>query len=175
MSGLGGTIKCYRIEEYDRYPGFVRLRHWGQMEYNWKHKRYELEHTVNANRSIYGVVDVDSLEDYYYHLTSSSVNLLKSISGQAVTQRTSERPNAFKETDFVRSVWYPQWPKKSPGLADIIAKIVQNGCHVVCVTCKHRSCRDDNLQRRFSFSLEEVILLQSATQNQQIHSFRSFL
>jgi len=33
-SGLSDTIKCYKIETYNRYPGFIRLRLWGEMNYN---------------------------------------------------------------------------------------------------------------------------------------------
>src|SRR6218665_3494614 len=41
FSGLVEKIKGYKIESYDRYPGFVRLRFWGEMNYNWKFTRYE--------------------------------------------------------------------------------------------------------------------------------------
>src|SRR5688572_12739124 len=43
---------------------------------------------------------------------------------------------------------------------------MQHGCHVVYV--QHRACRNDEGQWRLSFSVAEVILLQSWTQIQQI-------
>ena len=55
-----------------------------------------------------------------------------------------------------------------------IRKIVQSGCHVV--NAKHPACRNDVLQCRLSFSVAEVILLQSWTPIQQIvyHMLRFF-
>ena len=44
MSGLADTIECYKIESYHRYPGFVRLRVLGEMNYNWKYKKYEFNY-----------------------------------------------------------------------------------------------------------------------------------
>src|SRR6218665_1584960 len=41
LSGLAETIKCFKIEPYDKYPGFVRLRLYAEMNYNWLCKRYE--------------------------------------------------------------------------------------------------------------------------------------
>src|SRR6218665_3455294 len=51
LSGLLDTIKFYKIEPYDRYPGFVRLRMWGEMTYNWKYrpKKYEVNRTAVRN------------------------------------------------------------------------------------------------------------------------------
>ena len=46
VSGLADTIECYKIEPYLRYPGFVRLRVLGKMNYNWKYKKYEFSHTT---------------------------------------------------------------------------------------------------------------------------------
>ena len=88
-------------------------------------------------------------------------------------------------SDIVGSMWCPQWPKEAQDwlnrpringwpTIDTISEVIQNGCHVVYV--KHRSCRDDKLQWRLSFSLAEVSLLQSWTQVQQIvyHLLRFF-
>ena len=85
--------------------------------------------------------------------------------------------NMRLESDVVESLWCPQWPKEAQGwlkrprnngwpTIDTITEVVANSCHVVYV--KHRSCRDENGQWRFSFSVAEVILLQSWTQVQQI-------
>src|SRR6218665_1274063 len=42
VSGLLDTIEWLKIEPYyDRYPGFVRLRGFGKMNFNWKCKKYE--------------------------------------------------------------------------------------------------------------------------------------
>src|SRR5688572_26065284 len=42
MSGLADRIVCCKIESYHKYPGFVRLRILGVMNYNWKYKKYKL-------------------------------------------------------------------------------------------------------------------------------------
>ena len=87
--------------------------------------------------------------------------------------------------DSVKSMWCPQWPREAqdwpkrqrdygwPTIATI-SEVVQNGCHVVYV--QHRACRNDDTQWRLSFSVAEVILLQSWTQIQQIvyHLLRFF-
>src|SRR6218665_949308 len=56
----------------------------------------------------------------------------------------------------------------------IIQEVVQHGCHVVYA--KHPACRNDEYQCRLSFSVAEVILLQSWTSVQQIvyHMLRFF-
>src|SRR6218665_3423196 len=41
LSGLFDTIKCYLIESYQRYPGFVRLRFLGELHYDWNYKKFE--------------------------------------------------------------------------------------------------------------------------------------
>src|SRR6218665_2266134 len=57
---------------------------------------------------------------------------------------------------------------------EAISEVVRNGCHVVY--SQHRACRDDTFQWRLSFSVAEVILLQSWTKTQQIfyHLLRFF-
>src|SRR6218665_2590754 len=107
--------------------------------------------------------------------------------GPAVKHRSEiNRPtNNSNECDFVRSVWCPHWPQEAHGwlnrprnngwlTTDVICEVLQNGCHVVWI--QHRSCRNDDLQWRFSFSLAEVILIESWTQTQQIvyHLLRFF-
>src|SRR5688572_29190703 len=41
LSGLSDRIMFFKIEPYHRYPGFVRLQKLGEMNYNWKCKKYE--------------------------------------------------------------------------------------------------------------------------------------
>src|SRR6218665_459559 len=183
FNGMVEKIECYKIESYDRYGGFVRLRFWGEMNYNWKIARYEFKYTAETNS--YGILDLNRLANEYYPMTLNSVTILKSISGPAVKQTRDKHINFPSGVDIVRSIWCPQWPKEAQGwlnrprlsgwpTIDIVSKVLQTGCHVVCV--QHRSCRDDKLQWRFSFSLAEVILLQSWTQIQQIvyHLLRFF-
>src|SRR6218665_1114957 len=48
ISGLADTVECYEIKPYPGLPGFVRLRVWGEIKYNWKHKEY----TYKLSRNI---------------------------------------------------------------------------------------------------------------------------
>src|SRR6218665_554753 len=185
MSGLSETIECYKIEPYERYPGFVRLRYWGEMDYDWKYKKYEFNHAADTYCCY--VPDFEGFAYRYSRLSDDTGFLLKSISGPAVQQRTDkEFIGSYPGCDIVMSFWCPHWPKEAQGwlkrprlngwpTTDIISEVAQNGCHLVYV--QHRSCRNDKEQWRFSFSLAEVILLQSWTQIQQIvyHLLRFFV
>src|SRR5688572_18115571 len=41
VSGLADTITCFKVDPYLRYPGFVRLRELGKINYNWTYKNFE--------------------------------------------------------------------------------------------------------------------------------------
>src|SRR6218665_1607661 len=183
MGGLADTIKCFKIEPYDRYPGFIRLQIFGEMNYDWNCNSYTFNHTAVTNS--YAILDLDSIADSFHTIALKRSTSLKRISGPAVKQLIDEHIDLCMLFDYVRSMWCPQWPKEAQGWLnrprlngwptnDIISEVVQNGCHVVCV--QHRSCRDEKLQWRFSFSLAEIILLQSWTPKQQIvyHLLRFF-
>ena len=49
VSWLDETIKCCKIEPILSYPGFVRLRVFGIMNYNWKYKKYEFGDAPSPN------------------------------------------------------------------------------------------------------------------------------
>src|SRR6218665_520054 len=184
-SGLAETVICYKIEPYDRYPGFVRLRIWGEMTFNWKCNKYDFNHTANTNSPGYAVLDLENLANRYSLNPKRGEALQKIVCGPAVKQLGDEHIGCFDGVDFVRSIWCPQWPKeaqvwlsrpRSNGwpTIDTIMEIVQNGCHVVYV--QHRACRNDKEQWRLSFSLAELTLLMSWTPKQQIvyHLLRFF-
>src|SRR6218665_3858452 len=40
LSGLADTIECLKMEPYDSYPGFVRLKRWCEMNYKWEFNKY---------------------------------------------------------------------------------------------------------------------------------------
>src|SRR6218665_899313 len=170
LNGLPDKIKCHKIEQCEGYPGFVRLKCWGFMNYNWKYNKYEYN---AAEINCFAVLNIEYVANAYP----------LAISGPAV-KRLSGPHNRYI-IDLVGSIWCPQWPKEAQGWRnrprsnlwptdDIISEVVHNGCHVVYV--QHRSCRDDIYQWRLSFSFAEVILLQSWTPTQQIvyHLLRFF-
>src|SRR6218665_442029 len=180
LNGLPDKIKCHKIEQCEGYPGFVRLKCWGFVNYNWKYNKYEYN---AAEINCFAVGNMDYVANTYTWSTVRSRPMLNTISGPAIKQRSG--PDNRFIIDLVGSIWCPQWPKEAQGWRnrprsnlwptdDIISEVVHNGCHVVYV--QHRSCRDDRDQWRFSFSFAEVILLQSWTQTQQIvyHVLRFF-
>src|SRR6218665_1150420 len=138
FSGLSDSIKCYKIEAYDRYPGFVRLREWGEMNYNWKYNKYEFSHT--ADLISYAGLDLDSVSDTcrYYPMAPDKVSLTNRINGPAVKQRSDESPDVFNGVDFVLGMWCPEWPKEAQvwlnrarnngwPTIDTVTDVVQNG------------------------------------------------
>ena len=184
LSGLADTIKCYKIEPYDRYPGFVRLREWGEMNYNWKYKNYEYNYAAHTNRYIcLNLLDAASrnssgtLERIARPSTCRPM-AMPELCGPAIKRLIYHHTDDDTlEVDFVRSVWCPQWPTEAKGwpnrprnsgwpTTDTISEVLQTGCYFVYI--QHLSCRKDKLQWRFSFSLAELILVQSWTQTQQI-------
>src|SRR6218665_2731284 len=183
LSGLAETIKCFMIEPYDRYPGFVRLRVWGEMKYNWVSKEYSFNYT--ANTISHETINLARKVDDYTSEPLDRCTLPNVISGPAIKHRGDKQTGHFFAIDFVKCLWCHQWPKEAQGwlnrprfhgwpTTDIISEVVQSGCHLVYA--QHRSCRNDKLQWRFSFSFAELILIQSWTQTQQIvyHLLRFF-
>src|SRR6218665_3691542 len=154
---------CLLIEPYHDYPNFVRFRFFGQMSYDWEQKTLKF---VHANTRKFLNYDLDE----YHTGLASFIRVGPAIRG------TFYRIGS-KSVDIVASMWCSQWPNVAeewknrrrkygwPTTA-IIHEVVQNGCHVVKAT--HPSCRNDRQQLRLSFSVAEVILLQSWTKIQQI-------
>ena len=174
ISGLADTIQCCKIEPYIGYPSFVRLQVLGDMNYDWKNKKYKFSNTAVANRCLW--VDMDYIVNKYSPTPLERNAFTSVITGPAVKHRRERPHSTIFGSDIVRSVWCPQWPKEVSWLRrpkingwptiDTMAEVVQNGCHVVYV--QHHSFRDDQFQWRLSFSLAEVILIQSWTPIQQI-------
>src|SRR6218665_1449344 len=163
-------IDCFLIEPYPDYPSFVRLRRLGQLRYNWDSKIFEFDQSdvqaVAITTTLY-----ESERD-------------KNDQGWFKVGPAFKRIGSFS-TDRVVAIWCPQWPKEAKDwphrrrpnkwpTAVKIHEVVQNGCHVV--EAKHPACRSDIHQCRISFSIAELILLQSWTQVQQIvyHMLRFF-
>src|SRR6218665_3407683 len=138
MSGLADTIQCYKIEPYQRYQGFARLRFSGEMIYNWKNKRYEFNRLNLIDN--YKTLDLATIAtDYKFdHMTQGIV------SGPAIKYHTHEyyiQSSSFDTNlsgDFVRSVWCPKWPREAQNwrirpryqrwpTIDTISEVLQNG------------------------------------------------
>lgn len=87
MSGLANKIKCYKIEPYDTYLGFLRLLIWGEMNYKWEYKKYEFNYTSDTY-SYAGLIRGRD-EDMFYPLTIQKLIKLhvNTINGPAVRRQ----------------------------------------------------------------------------------------
>src|SRR6218665_1997308 len=157
------------------------------MTYNWKHKKYKLKRNINPR--IYARIDrtehLNAIMDSF-STKSEKRTLSKAFCGPAI--KSPPEDSHFVSaigTDSVFCLFCPQWPRDAQTwplrprnngwpTSETISEVVRNGCHVVYV--QHRACRDDAYQWRLSFSVAEVILLQSWTKTQQIiyHLLRFF-
>src|SRR6218665_622481 len=183
LSGLADAMECYKIESYKRYPGFVRLRILGGIVYNWECKKYEFFDACTPNYFISADLAKAANNLYYTDCKTNYPILSKHptiVSGPAISSKDQSRGS-----DAVLSIWCPKWPTEVKDwpirpryqgwpTPDTISQVVQNGCHVVYI--QHRSCRYDKEQWRLSFSIAELILLQSWTKVQQLvyHLMRFF-
>src|SRR6218665_1988547 len=189
ISGLADTINCYEIKSYDEFPGFVRLRPSGEMKYNWKSKEYTFKRNIHQSENLYAFINI-SKNSYLQVLenkwrSKKKVSYLKCVDCGPALKFPADKSTTNFERDKVNCIFCPQWPKEArlwpirvrtfgwPTM-NTISEVVQNGCHIVYV--QHRSSRNHKQQWRFSFSLAEVILLQSWTKTQQIvyHLLRFF-
>src|SRR6218665_2497959 len=167
-------IDCFLMEPYLDYPSFVRLRRLGQLRYNWDHKIFEFAQSDVQEVAIAATI-YESEEDK---------NDQGRIKVGPARKWIDSGSDSFS-VDYVVAIWCPQWPNEAKDwprrqrknnwpTTDKIHEVVQNGCHIV--DAKHPACRNDIHQCRISFSIAELILLQSWTQVQQIvyHMIRFF-
>src|SRR6218665_977052 len=187
LSGLADKIDCYEIKPCHGFPGFVTLQDWGEMKYNCKHKEYKLNRNINAE--IYMKIDrtrkLNSVMDQWYYKSKKRTSS-RVFCGPALKSPLEDADAIFASgTDAVHCLFCPQWPRDAQSwplrprnngwpTSETISEVVRNGCHVVY--SQHRACRDDERQWRLSFSVAEVILLQSWTKTQQLayHLLRFF-
>src|SRR5688572_17773064 len=114
MSGLSDGIMFFKIEPYHEYPGFVRLRTFGEMNYNWKCKQYGFNYTAHPGG--YLVLDLAYAVKCYpvglnFNETSNHVALPSIICGPAI--KSPLKSCAFLRTDTVKALFCPQWPTEA--------------------------------------------------------------
>src|SRR6218665_1887823 len=186
IGGLDNAIHCYEIEPCHGLPGFVRLRNFGEMKYNWKHKEYKLIRNIKPGMYL----TIDRTRPYKVYMTQLDHQLDKpmptTFCGPANKSPSKDSRFSFSpRADKIQCLFCPQWPRDSQmwplrprnngwPTSETISEVVRNGCHVVY--SQHRAYRNDERQWRLSFSVAEVILLQSWTKTQQIvyHLLRFF-
>jgi|SRR6218665_581328 len=186
-SGLVDSINCYEIVSYREFPGFVRLRHFGELMYNWKHMEYKLKRKIDPDKCSYIATDrIRVLNAYVDQWNDEFKSTLPNVfCGPAI--KTRYDTDFGTDVDTVYCLFCPHWPKNAHNwplrlrnngwpTSETISEVVglRNGCHVVYV--QHRACKNDIYQWRWSFSIGEVILLHSWTKTQLIvyHLLRFF-
>src|SRR6218665_554928 len=95
VSRLNDTIKCFKIVPYLEYPGFVRLQFFGEMNYNWRYKKFKFADLPNY----YGRLDLHGFKS-------------ATLQGPSVKIQFDE---TYISQDNVFSVWCPQWPNAACG------------------------------------------------------------
>src|SRR6218665_21288 len=142
LSGLAETIECFIIEPYERYPGFVRLRLLGEMNYNWKLKEYIFNYA--ANTITYTKLNLDGIAENYSLQTLQRGTFPNIVNGPAIKHLNQDQMRNFPTFDHVTCLWCPQWPKEAQRWlyrprchgwpsTDIISEVEQSGCHLVYI------------------------------------------
>src|SRR6218665_2523202 len=114
-TGLADTIECYKIESYQRFPGFVRIRFLCKIIYNWNHKRYEFKKSALSGSPDYKMVKMNitntHLDDPILRYLNKSNPLPMTVSGPAVKAKIDS--DGFNGYDSVKSVYCSQWPREA--------------------------------------------------------------
>ena len=171
---IAEDIYCLLMEPYLDYPGFVRLRYFGIIRYDWERKAFEF---IQCNAHRFLETETEEVKGVANNVQWHKVGPATRLSYFIL--------NAVTTNDVVISIWCPKWPNEAREWPNrhrkygwpttvIIHEVVQNGCHVVYA--KHPAFSNDPNQCRLSFSIAEIILLQSWTAVQQIvyHMLRFF-
>src|SRR5688572_8444917 len=141
VSGLSDRIMFFKIEQYHKYPGFVRLGNLGEMNYNWKCKKYEFNYTTHPGE--YLVLNMAYAVTNYsvnFSHASNNVALPNIICGPAIKNKIDS--DLTLGTDAVQALFCPQWPTEAKNwptrlrkyrwpTMDTISEVLQTGCHVV--------------------------------------------
>src|SRR6218665_1304175 len=99
------AIDCLLMEPYPNYPGFIRLRHLGLMFYNWESKAFEFIQSDVQRILIATAKEVPHVD----HIATNDAFCIKV--GPATRACFSD--NISITTDYVVSIWCPQWPKEA--------------------------------------------------------------
>src|SRR6218665_60225 len=114
ISGLADTIRCYEIESYDEFPGFVRFLYSGELKYNWKHKEYTFKRNIHQSEYLYVSRNISktrlSLVNKFFRKTNE--RCLQSVVCGPALRYPAEESITNVERDEVDCIFCPQWPKE---------------------------------------------------------------
>ena len=157
------TINVYQIETSDCPNGYVYMRQYGKLQFNWETEQFEY---LVFSHTVYSMP--------YFKLDNSMFHGPAQV-GECI----------LKKLDFVPYARLLAWPSVAQSWISrdrnyarpsnaIVSEVQRNGCDLVHVS--HRDYKHDIGQWRYSFSRAEVILIRSWTQVQQLvyHMLRYF-
>ena len=149
-------IDVYKIETSDCPNGYVHLRSFGKLQFNWETEQFE--YRVSNN-------------------TGSRLQL--SFSDHADMRHDPARveENELSSFDIVPAIRLLAWPSLAQSWISrdrnhswpsnaVVSEVQRNGCDLVCVS--HRDYKHDSFKWRYSFSRAEVTLIRSWTPIQQL-------
>ena len=165
MSIINEMVEVVQIETSDCPNGYVHLRLFGKLQFNWEIEQFEYRASNDTGSSL-------------QFSPSCETDM---IHGPATYIST----DSFLHVDIVRSVRLLAWPPVAQSWISrdrhyawpsnaVVSEVQRNGCDLVPVS--HRDHKHDSLQWRYSFSRAEVILIRSWTPIQQLvyHMLRYF-
>ena len=148
------TIHVYKIETSDCPNGYVHLRFFGKLQFNWETEKFDYRVSNNTREylklsfSNHGPATV-SENKYSPTWNVDIVPAIRLLAWPALAQ------------SFISRNRNPSWPPDA-----IISEVQRNGFDLVYVS--HRDHNHDKYQWRYSFSRAEVILIRSWTPIQQL-------
>ena len=160
------TIEVYHIETSDCPNGYVHLRSFCELQFNWDTEQFEYRVSNNTGS--------------YLRLSFKDADMLHGPA-RVEEYRLSPAWNA----DIVPAIRLLAWPPVTQSWISrernhswlsnaVVSEVQRNGCDLVPVS--HRDYKHDSFQFRYSFSRAEVTLIRSWTPIQQLvyHMLRYF-
>lgn len=185
------NVQCFKLEPYEDQPGYVRLRHSGDLKYLCTGGTFIFRKTASKFEFLERYIPQPLYAAprgplYRYVLCGHDHDFQDSFPHGPASQTHMLGTKRFIDCDEVFCIRCPHWPSKAEEWPlrmrshgwpseDVIRRVVDGGCDVVAVS--HPDFQDDPLQWRYSFSRAEVVLLNTWTPVQQVvyHMLRLFV
>ena len=162
------TVEVYRIETSDCPIGYVHLRSFGQLQFNWETEQFE--YRVSNNTWLYFVFNKSNYEADIFHGPAA---FLEGLLSDSTTMDLVPCIRLLAWPPVAQS-WISRERQHSWPCDAIVSEVQRNGCDLVFVS--HQNYKNDSRQFRYSFSRAEVTLIRSWTPVQQLvyHMLRYF-
>ena len=154
------TVEVYQIETSDCPKGYVHLRSFCKLQFDWDTEQFE--YCVSNNTGGYLQISFSNHDSDMLH-------------GPARVEES--KLSHSSNVDIVRAIRLLAWPPLAQSWISrdrnqswpsnaIVSEVQRNGCDLVYVS--HRDYKHDIKQWRYSFSRAEVVLIRSWTPIQQL-------